>query len=177
MKEAPVSTMRLTMALLFAAVLVSSGPAVAQAPSQADANRAVVRRAFAALDKGDVTELNAVFDPKGPIHSTHGTTTLQGGPFTELKDSCPMCAALSHRKITVDMTVSEGDLIVVRSTWSGDYTGTIRGMSIAGKPVRIVYTNIYRIAGGRIVENWYQTNGIDLADQLGLKLVAQPGSK
>ncbi len=139
---------------------------------QAEANKAVVARAFQALDQGDLAILNDVFDPKGPIHSTRGTTTLQGGPFTELSGSCPMCANLSSRKITIDMMVSEGDLITVRSTWTGKFTGKFRGMLFSGKDIRIVYTNIYRIAGGRIVENWYTTNGLDVADQLGIKLVS-----
>jgi hypothetical protein len=47
---------------------------------QAEGNKAVVVRAFRALDQGDLATPNDVFDPKGPIHSTRGTTTLQGGP-------------------------------------------------------------------------------------------------
>lgn len=117
---------------------------------QAHGNKAVVARAFRALDQGDLATLNDVFDPKAPIHSSHGTTTLQGGPFAELRGSCPMCANLSDRKITIDKMISEGDFITVRSTWSGTFSGTFRGTQFSGKNIHIVYTNIYRIAGGRI---------------------------
>jgi predicted ester cyclase len=83
-----------------------------------------------------------------------------------------MCANLSDRKITIDMMISEGDFITVRSTWSGTFSGTFRGTQFSGKNIHIVYTNIYRIAGGRIAENWYTANGLDLADQFGMKLVS-----
>jgi hypothetical protein len=71
--------------------------------NQVEIDKAVVRRAFAALETGDLKTLNELFDPKGPIHTPRGKVILQGGPFTDLKSSCPMCAALSNRKITIDL--------------------------------------------------------------------------
>lgn len=142
-----------------------------QATKQADVNKAVVRRAFQALEQGDVKTLNEVYDPKGLVHSTRGKTSVQGGPFADLKSTCPMCASLSNRKITIDMLLSDGDMVAVRSTWSGKYSGTIRGMAVPEKDVSIVYTNIYRIADGKIVENWYQSDNLSLAEQLGMKLM------
>jgi hypothetical protein len=59
-----------------------------------------------------------------------------------------MCAALSDRKIKVDLILAEGDLAAVRSTWSGRYSGTVR--TVAGKDVSVVYTNITVLrAGGK----------------------------
>jgi len=55
----------------------------------------VVRRAFQALEQGDLKTLNEVYDPKRPVHMPRGKIILQGGPFTDLKSSCPMCASLS----------------------------------------------------------------------------------
>jgi predicted ester cyclase len=141
-----------------------------QATKQADANKAVVRRAFQALEQGDVKTLNEVYDAKGLVHSPRGKISVQGGPFTDLKSTCPMCASLSNRKITIDLLLSDGDLVAVRSTWSGKYSGTIRGMAVPEKDVSILYTNIYRIADGKIVENWYQSDNLSLAEQLGMKL-------
>jgi len=102
-----------------AAVAQSAAP-----ESTAEANKAVVTRAFAALNEGDLKTLNELFDPAGPWHLPNGKTAPQGGPFTELAKACPMCAALEQRKIVIDVMVAEGDLVSVRSTWSGLYTGT-----------------------------------------------------
>jgi hypothetical protein len=59
-------------------LLVSSFAAWAQdakAPvSSSEANKTVVRQAFAAFEKGDVATLNELFDPEGPWHTPAGTT-------------------------------------------------------------------------------------------------------
>jgi predicted ester cyclase len=34
----------------------------------------------------------------------------------------------------------------------------------------VTYTNFYRVAGGKIIENWYQSDSLSLAEQLGFKL-------
>jgi predicted ester cyclase len=47
---------------------------------------------------------------------------------------------------------------------------------VKDRDVSVVYTNIYRIADGKIVENWYLTDSLSLAEQLGMKLTpADPG--
>jgi len=42
------------------------------------------------------------------------------------------------------MMIAEGDLVYVRSTWSGSYTGTFRGVAVSGRAVTVVYSNVYR---------------------------------
>jgi ketosteroid isomerase-like protein len=153
---------------LFLFLAVTSG-AQAQSAS-AEANKAVVQRALTAMQQGDLPTLNAIFDPNGPWHIPNGTTIKQGGPYTDLHGSCPMCAALQNRKIAIDVMLAEGDLVAVRSIWTGNYMGTVRGVAIAGKPVTVVYMNIYRVARGRIVENWALADGASLARQLGFAI-------
>jgi hypothetical protein len=96
------------IALAFASMLLAMLPAQGQewASKQAEANKDVVRRAFQALERGELNTLNEIFDPKGPIHTHRGKTILQGGPFADLKSSCPMCASLSNRKITIDCSLT-----------------------------------------------------------------------
>jgi ketosteroid isomerase-like protein len=154
-------------------VLLVAAAAMAQSAEQqstAEANKAVVNRAFAALNEGDLKTLNELFDPDGPWHLPNGKTMPQGGPFTELAKSCPMCARLEQRKIVIDVMMAESDLVSVRSTWSGLYTGTTRGVSFHQKPVTLVYFNIYRVSGGRIRENWAEYDRMSLAEQLGFQV-------
>jgi predicted ester cyclase len=77
---------------------------------------------------------------------------------------------LEQRKIVIDVMVAESDLVSIRSTWSGLYTGTIRGVSFHQKPVTLVYFNIYRVSAGRIRENWAEFDSMSLAEQLGFQL-------
>jgi hypothetical protein len=160
--------------LLWASLIVlCTATAVASSAGQEStvaANKAVVQRAFAALNEGDLKTLNELFDPDGAWHLPNGKTMPQGGPFTELAKSCPMCAKLEQRKIVIDVMVAESDLVSIRSTWSGLYTGTIRGVSFHQKPVTLVYFNIYRVSAGRIRENWAEFDSMSLAEQLGFQL-------
>jgi len=162
---------RLNGLVLAAAIAMAASNALA-ATDPLEANKAVVRAALQALEQGDVAAINQIFDPKGPIHTQKGGV-LQGGPATTLKEACPMCARLSERQIKIVVILAEGDLVCVRSTWSGRYTGHFLGKAIESQPVSFDYTNIYRVRDGRIVENWPSVNPADVADQLGLKLAAQ----
>ena len=160
--------------LLWASLLVlctAAGVAsFAGQESTVASNKAVVKRAFVALNEGDLKTLNELFDPDGPWHLPNGKTMPQGGPFTELAKSCPMCAKPEQRNIVIDVMVAEGELVSVRSTWSGLYTGTARGVSFRQKPVTLVYFNIYRVSGGRIRENWAEFDRMSLAEQLGFQV-------
>lgn len=155
------------------AALALAAPAIANpaaSPKPAD----VVRTAIAALEAGDLPTLNRIFAPEGPWHLPGGAQKPQGGPYTDLAQSCPMCARLSDRHIAIEVMVAEGDLVSVRTRWSGRYSGTIQGATVTDRPVVLTYQNIYRVAGGRIVENWADYNGMDLARQLGFTVVPPP---
>jgi predicted ester cyclase len=78
-----------------------------------------------------------------------------------------MCASLNPREITIDFMMAEGDLVTVRSTWRGKYTDVMRDVPISGKDVVVHYTNTYRLANGRIVENWAAYDRLHLLEQLG----------
>lgn len=155
--------------LLTAIVMLLAMPQQALA-SHAGANKALVRAFLKALETGDIAAMNTIRGAEGFTHSPNG----ESRPATTsaiLGERCPMCAALPDRKIGIDMIMAEGDLVTVRSTWTGTYTGGYRGMEIAAsKPVTVRYVNIYRIANGRIVENWASYDRLALAEQLGFEL-------
>jgi predicted SnoaL-like aldol condensation-catalyzing enzyme len=113
----------------------------------------------------------AVAQPAGR-ETTANKAVVEGGPFTELAKSCPMCAALVQRKIVIGVMIAESDLVSVRSTWSGLYTGTTRGVSFHLKPVTLVYFHIYRVSGGRIRENWAEYDRMSMAEQLGFQVTS-----
>jgi Tfp pilus assembly protein PilF len=64
--------------LLWASLIVLiTAAAVGQTAGQestAEANKAVVKRAFAALNEGDLKTLNELFDPDGPWHLPNSKT-------------------------------------------------------------------------------------------------------
>ena len=144
-----------------------------------EANKAIVQSLFKAMNEGDLAARNQLVDPNVAFHSA--TVDLQGTgkAARTLREACPMCASLNPRKITIDFMMAEGDLVTVRSTWRGRYTDVIRDVPIAGKDIVVHYTNTYRIANGRIVENWAAYDRLHLLEQLGFAVApptpASPG--
>lgn len=163
--------MRTLFGVISAVVVLFAGTAAVQKPpsSPLEANKAVARRALAALEKGDVPALNEIYKPGGLIH-TATETRAEHGPYADLKSAAPMCAVLDPRVITIDLIVAESDLVTVRSTWRGKHAGEYKGVPPTGKELTVTYTNVFRIEQGQIVENWVSVNSLALAEQLGLTL-------
>lgn len=161
----------LTLSLIFAVstpstAVVAAEPA-APAAAQLEANKALVRRLFKAFNEGDLATLNEISDSRRTIHTATGSVSRDGQPRKTLDEACPMCASLNPRAITIDFIMAEGDLVTVRSTWRGKYSGTLRDVPIAGKDVSVYYTNTYRLKDGKLVENWAAFDRLHLLEQLG----------
>ena len=81
----------------------------------------------------------------------------------------------SHRKSfpdwkeeIVDM-ISEGDKVVTRYKSTGNQLGEFNGIAPTGRKVTIYETSIYRIAHGKIVEQWGFPDALSLNNQLEVK--------
>lgn len=160
---------------LLLGLVITGTPASAQIPSIAEANKALVQQFLSALERGDVATRNALRAPTVSEHGSTGDRVTVTDPADDLATACPMCAALEDRRIVIDVILAEGDLVTVRSTWSGLYSGSFRGLAVATpRRISVHYTNIYRIEDGRIAENWFVADRLALAEQLGYTL-APPG--
>lgn len=145
------------------------------AASQTEANKATIRRFFKAFNDGDLATLTETSGQRRVFHSAAGTTARSESAKT-FAEACPMCAALSPRNISIDYIMAEGDLVTVRSTWRGTYSGVVRDVPINGKDVVVYYTNTYRLKEGRVVENWAAYDRLHLLEQLGFG-VSPPAEK
>jgi len=76
--------------------------------------------------------------------------------------------AFPDLKVTVDMTIAQGDLVCVRWTARGTNTGTGNGIPATGKWVETSGTAIFRFVDGKIAEEWTAANSLGLMRQLGL---------
>ena len=76
--------------------------------------------------------------------------------------------AFPDLNITVDMQVAERDLVAVRWTARGTNTGAGNGIPATGRAVEITGTTLFRMADGRIAEEWTSADSLGLMKQLGL---------
>lgn len=85
--------------------------------------------------------------------------------------------AFPDLNITVDKQVAEQDMVAVRWTARGTNTGTGNGIPATGRAVEMTGTTLFRLADGRIAEEWTCANSLGLMKQLGmLQTTAAPPS-
>ena len=82
-------------------------------------------------------------------------------------------AAVPDMHATVEELVAEGDKIAVRWTVQGTHQGELLGIPATGRHAVFRGISIYRLANGKIVEQWEQWDRLDLLRQLGA--VPTPG--
>jgi len=78
-----------------------------------------------------------------------------------------MTAAFPDLDRKVDDLVAEGDRVVVRWSATGTQTGSFMGIPPSGKVATNSGITIFRIAGGRIVEEWTESDTLGLLQQVG----------
>ena len=110
-----------------------------------------------------MTELDKILAPDFVCHFING---IEWKGIEGAKNSIT-----SHRKSfpdwkeeIVDM-VSEGDKVVTRYKSTGTQQGTFNGLDATGKKVTIYETSIYRIANGKIAEQWGFPDALSLNNQ------------
>jgi predicted ester cyclase len=69
-------------------------------------------------------------------------------------------------RIAVEDLIAEGDRVAGRFTLHGTHTGPFLHLAATGHSVRVDIIDINRVAGGRIVERWGQTDTLALLEQL-----------
>lgn len=72
--------------------------------------------------------------------------------------------------------VAENDLVVVRAPFSGTHQGEFFGIPPTGRRVTIGSIHICRVADGRIVEHWGNSDDLGMMQQLGAIPTGDPAS-
>lgn len=68
----------------------------------------------------------------------------------------------------IDMLVAEGDVVVGRMTTTGTHRGEFMGIAATGKQVSFTETHIVRIANGKAVEHWGNSDDLAMMQQIGV---------
>ncbi|MFV3304942.1 ester cyclase [Pseudomonas sp. NY15181] len=85
-----------------------------------------------------------------------------------LKASAMMKAAFPDLHCRIEQMLVTGDRVVLHLRFSGRFTGPFLGRQGTGQAVDFIATDIYRIADGRITDNWHIEDNLSLLRQLGV---------
>jgi steroid delta-isomerase-like uncharacterized protein len=127
-----------------------------------DDNKALVRATFDALDK--VLEAHESYYAKDWVGRFPGMPPLDLDGHRQYSEV--MMTAFPDLERTIEDLVAEGDKVVARWTAKGTNTGDFNGMPATGKYATSSGITIFRIADGRIVEEWSESDLLGLMQQL-----------
>jgi steroid delta-isomerase-like uncharacterized protein len=136
---------------------------VTGAPGDPEANKAIVMREFDAWNQGDLDALMTVLDESYADDYVHHSpahphvTDFEGYKRWAFEEVFPFFPDLY---IPVEEVIAEGDKVVVRWGFIGTHIAF-------GKQVTQTGTAIYRIADGKIVEQWYACDMLTVIQQMG----------
>ena len=108
--------------------------------------------------------------PAAPPEWVHGPEGVRRAA-TELRTAYP------DLDLTHEDTVAEGDRVMIRWIMRGTHNGPLMGIPATGKSVTVAGIDVFRIAGGQIVELWQHWDQLGMLQQLGvIPTPEQPGS-
>jgi steroid delta-isomerase-like uncharacterized protein len=76
-------------------------------------------------------------------------------------------ASFPDMKISAEELIAEGDKVMVRWTYRATHQVEVFGLPPTGQPVQVSGITVYRIAGGRVVEERGVVDNFSLMQQLG----------
>jgi predicted ester cyclase len=130
-------------------------------------NVAVIQRFFAELwNGGSLSAADTLLAPGHVHHVAGGDLT---GPESVRQYVAGLRATFPDMRTTMEDIIAAGDKVVVRFTIYGTYQGRGEGNiePAAGKQVTCTGIDIFRLAGGKIVERWGELDALGLQQQLG----------
>jgi steroid delta-isomerase-like uncharacterized protein len=137
-----------------------------------EANRALILRFYEEVwNRGNVDVAQEVFAADYARHDLRPSVALPG-PEGQAKIAADFRLAFPDLRMTVDLVVSEDDLVAARWTTTGTHTGPWAQVAPTGMHVTFSGMNVFRVRDGKIVELWNHRDDLGLMQQLGAPVFA-----
>ncbi len=132
----------------------------------AEENKAIVRRAYEAINQNN---LDALDEMVAPDITDHDPAPGQGPGLEGVKQYfSSLHTAFPDFQMNVDFMVAEEDKVVARVSVSGTHQGEFLGIDPTGSRVAITGIDVLRIVDGKIVEHWGNFDDLGMLQQLGV---------
>jgi len=120
------------------------------------------------FQKGNLAAADEIVARDFVIHAAGLPPSMQRGP-EGVKEFARMIRGgyPNEMRITHHDTVAAGDRVVIRWTSVGKHDGPMMGIAPTGKQVTVTGIDIFRIAGGKLVELWQNWDQLGMLQQVG----------
>lgn len=133
----------------------------------AEENKDFVRKWLALWETGNVADVEfgdlvtddfVRHDPNVPeVHGPEGEKGL----------ALMFLSAFPDLRFTIDHLIAEGDLVQARGIALGTHRGEFMGIPPTNRQVTVTISELYRLAGGKIAEQWVVMDTLGMLQQLG----------
>ena len=140
-----------------------------------DENKALVRRFYAEIDKGNLAAMDELVAEEYLDHHPPPFPGLRHGregvkqAFQIFWEGTPGY----HR---IDDQIAEGDKVVTRLTAIGKHDGDLPGAPRTGNDLMTTAIVIHRIADGKLVEKWSEKDLLGFLPQIGVMPAPHDGT-
>lgn len=129
-------------------------------------NKAKVQQIYQAINANTLDDLDALIAVELVDHSpSPGAASGLAGAKQTLS---MFHAVFSNLQVTTEDMIANGDKVVVRMVMNGVNTGEFMGLPPTGKQVTMSGIEMFRLAGGKVVERWAEFDMLSLMQQLGV---------
>ena len=130
-------------------------------------NKEKVRRFLQeAFNEGNLGVMDEIFASDYVLHDPANPEEIRGPEgskqFVQLYRS-----AFPDSHVTVEDQIAEGDEVVTRWTGRGTHQGELFGVAPSGNQVELSGITISRFEGGKIAEDWTNSDTLGLMQQIG----------
>ena len=136
-------------------------------------NKALVRRYIDLFNRNDLP-VEEIIAPLASSFVYHRPGMPDVTGLSDVRQVLEMYrSAVSDMHQTIEDLVAEGDKVACRWSGRGTHQGEMMGVAATGKVITVTGIAIYRIANGKIQEEWDYSDVLGLMQQLS---VAPPGA-
>ena len=133
----------------------------------AEENKALVRRWFEAIDRGEDDVAIDVLLSEDYVDHNPGLPDMPPGREGVRQANRLLRPAFRDPVHVIEEQVAEGDKVMTRVTVRGIFAGPFLGYAPTGKVVEITGVAVHRIANGKLVEHWGHLDMASFMHQLG----------
>jgi predicted ester cyclase len=138
-----------------------------ETPMSAEANKALVRRFYAEIDKGSLEAMDELVAEDYIDHNPPPFPGLHPGR-EGLKQAFKIFWEATPGYHRIEDQIAEGDRVVTRMTSIGKHTGDLPGAPRTGSDLKMTSITIHRIANGRLAEKWSEKDVMGFLQQIGV---------
>jgi steroid delta-isomerase-like uncharacterized protein len=133
----------------------------------AEENKALVRRFYEEIDKGNLAAMDELVAEEYIDHSPPPFPGLAPGR-AGLKQAFEIFWEATPGYHKIEDQIAEGDKVVTRMTAHGTHEGDLPGIPRTGNELEMTATVIHRIADGKLAEKWSDKDVLHFLQQLGV---------